>query len=165
MNQREKVWNLEEIKEYITNDQEQEIMEIPICRSGGRDRIIWPHIINGEYTVKNGYHCLKNKEVEGRKSKPSGSHRIEEAIWKEIWNLPVPRKVRHFMWKACGNWLATNHNLRRKRIRQSAICPICEKEEETIEHVLLQCEWTLSVWYGLDIGYKVDRQRIKSFDR
>ena len=46
INQRKKVWKLEAIKEYISDEQEQEIMEIPICRIGGRDRIIWPHTIN-----------------------------------------------------------------------------------------------------------------------
>ena len=31
--------------------------------------------------------------------------------------------------------------------------------------MLLQCEWATIVWYGLKIGYKVDKQRITSFDK
>lgn len=31
---------------------------------------------------------------------------------------------------------------------QSKICPICHKEDETIEHALLLCDWTRPVWYG-----------------
>ena len=42
---------------------------------------------------------------------------------------------------------------------------MCENEKETMEHVLLQCEWVGNVWFGLDIGYKVDRQQITTFDK
>ena len=42
---------------------------------------------------------------------------------------------------------------------------ICEIREETVEHALLQCDWALAVWYGMNIGYKVDRQKITSLDR
>ena len=34
-------------------------MAIPISKIGGKDRIVWPHNKNGEYTVKNGYCMLK----------------------------------------------------------------------------------------------------------
>ena len=145
---RERVWKLEEIKEIINEDQVQDIMAIPICRTGGKDRMIWPLTRDGKYAVKNGYHSLKNEEVDLRKNKSSGSHKVEEIVWKKIWKLLVPNKVRNFMWKASGNWLATNYNLWRRRIRDSAMCPICESEAETVEHMLLLCEWTQLVWYG-----------------
>ena len=67
--------------------------------------------------------------------------------------------------EVCGNYVATNHNLWKRRLRENALCQVCEKEEETIEQVLLQCEWTLLVWYGLEMGYKVGRQKITSIDR
>ena len=38
-----------------------------------------------------------------------------------------------------------------------AACSLCENEKESIEHALLQCEWTFVVRHGLDIGYKVDK--------
>ena len=82
-----------------------------------------------------------------------------------IWKLPVTPRISYFIWRACGNYLATNYNLWKKKVRTSAICPICEIGEETVEHALLQCDWTLAVWYGMDIGYKVDRQKITSLDR
>ena len=47
----------------------------------------------------------------------------------------------------------------------NAICSICEKEVETVKHALLLCDWAMVVWYGLDIGYKVDRQKVTSLDR
>ena len=47
----------------------------------------------------------------------------------------------------------------------NAICSICEKEVETVECAFLLCEWTIEVWHGLDIGYKVDRYKVTSLDR
>ena len=79
--------------------------------------------------------------------------------------MPVANKVRIFVWRVCGNNVATDHNLWRRRLRENALCQVCGKEEETIEHVLLQCEWTLPVWYGVEVGYKVERQKITSIDR
>ena len=35
---------------------------MPICRRGGRYRLVWPNAENGEYIVKIGYHTLKNEE-------------------------------------------------------------------------------------------------------
>lgn len=32
------------------------------------------------------------------------------------------------------------------------MCPICHKENETVEHVLLLCGWTELVWFGLGIS-------------
>ena len=117
-------------------------MAIPICKTGGKDRMIWPLTRDEEYTVKNGYHSLKNEEIDIRKNKPLGSHKVEEIVWKEVWKLLVPSKVRNFMWRASGNWLAANYNLWRRKIRYFAMCSICENEVETIKHILLLCEWT-----------------------
>ena len=122
--------------------------KIPICKSGGRDRAVWPKAENGTYTVRTGYMCLK-KERNVEDKRASGSHYVKENVWKMIWKLPVTPRVRNFMWRACGNYLATNYNLWKKKIRKSVICPICEIGEETVEHALLQCDWALAVWYGM----------------
>ena len=37
--------------------------------------------------------------------------------------------------------------------------------KETVEHMLLQCEWRITIWFGLDVGYKVDRQQIATLDK
>lgn len=45
------------------------------------------------------------------------------------------------------------------------MCPICEREEETIEHTLLLCEWVRSVWFGIIFGCRYDVKNVSSFDR
>ena len=55
-------------------------MAIPICKTGGKDRMIWPVTRDEEYTVNNGYHSLKNEEIDIRKNNPLGSHKVEEIV-------------------------------------------------------------------------------------
>ena len=39
-------------------------------------------------------------------------------FWKGIWRFQVPRKIKHFMWKACRNALPTKVNLVRQKIQE-----------------------------------------------
>lgn len=40
----------------------------------------------------------------------------------------------------------------------------CNNEEEIVEHVLLLCEWTKPVWFGLNLTYVPSRLSISRFD-
>ena len=59
-------------------------MAIPICKTGEKDKTIWPLTRDREYIVKHGYHSLKNEEVDLRENKLLGSHKVEEIVWKEV---------------------------------------------------------------------------------
>ena len=83
-----------------------------------------------------GYHILKNKEEVLRGYKSAFSHMMGN-VWKLIWKLLVPLKVKNFMWMACGDNIDTNLNLWKMKLRQSPLCHVCEKDEESVEHVLL----------------------------
>ena len=32
------------------------------------------------------------------------------------------------------------------------------------KHVLLACDWSMTVWFGLGVNYKVNRDQLTSFD-
>ena len=36
--------------------------------------------------------------------------------WKQIWDLDVPSKIKHFIWRACYESLATKKNLFTKKV-------------------------------------------------
>lgn len=56
-----------------------------------------------------------------------------------------------FVWKVCQNALPVLANMAKKRLSKTHICPICLKETETIEHLLLLCPWTEPIWFGFQI--------------
>ena len=74
-----KEWRTEAIKDYISNEQDLAIKAIPFSKIGGKDRILWPYIENGVYTVKTRYHVMKNekgRDMSVRSSRLKQSSRI-----------------------------------------------------------------------------------------
>ncbi|CAL9004244.1 unnamed protein product, partial [Prunus brigantina] len=146
-------WNLDSIRHLISPTIEAAICSTPIGSSAGLDRVIWPLNRHGQYSVKSGYHFLRSLETRRSVGRPSGSRSVDKKIWKLIWNAKTLPKIRHFMWRAVRNCLATKANLTSRRIPCSSICPICEENPETIEHALLTCPWVMGgpVWEPVGI--------------
>ncbi|CAL8992566.1 unnamed protein product [Prunus brigantina] len=158
-------WNLDSIRHLISPTIEAAICSTPIGSSAGLDRVIWPLNRHGQYSVKSGYHFLRSLETRRSVGRPSGSRSVDKKIWKLIWNAKTLPKIRHFMWRAVRNCLATKANLTSRRIPCFSICPICEENPETIEHALLTCPWVMGVWFGSPLGFIGDRQHVTSLDR
>ena len=67
-------------------------------------------------------------------------------LWKKLWHLNIPSKMRIFAWKMCTNALPTLVNLQRRGINLCEIYPACGKEPESILHALVRCEVAERVW-------------------
>ena len=71
---------------------------IPLCLTEQPDELIWPHSANGVYTVKSGYKFL---QLEFQNQQPGQSDPlILKPLWKGIWGLNVPSKVKNVVWHA-----------------------------------------------------------------
>lgn len=69
-----------------------------------------------------------------------------------------------FVWKLCHNLIPMKENLRRKRLTETGICPICNREAGTAEHALLYCQyWIRPVWFGLQLGLRADNYQALNF--
>ncbi|XP_040987665.1 uncharacterized protein LOC121235382 [Juglans microcarpa x Juglans regia] len=51
-----------------------------------------------------------------------------------------------FLWRAYQEALPTQSNLFKKKIVSDPICSICNREEESVQHVLWSCEVAKDVW-------------------
>ncbi|KAM1017350.1 hypothetical protein ACFX13_047678 [Malus domestica] len=65
---------------------------------------------------------------------PSNS---EDLIWKALWTINAPPKIRIFLWQA-------NH-------------------EESIMHMLLRCPWVEPIWFGGHLSLRMVGDRVASF--
>ena len=131
---------MEGIEEWLLEEDYKAIQETPICQQGEKDRLIWPFIKNGKYTVRSGYQ-VKEGQKEGKNS-PSSSHLVDEKVWKIVWKGNLPSKIQNFLWRICSKAVPVGELLWKKRVLKSSVCALCGKESETIEHMLLVCEWT-----------------------
>ncbi|KAB2623871.1 hypothetical protein D8674_040231 [Pyrus ussuriensis x Pyrus communis] len=87
--------------------------------------------------------------------RPSASSSVIPGnVWKCIWHLKTPPKVRNFMWRALSRALATMENLFKRRCSPSPCGPICLVQDEFVEHMLLLCPWVEPIWFGGPLNYR-----------
>lgn len=158
-------WNLEEIEDKVTLQEYDAILAVPIPLEEKEDQQIWPFTKKGEYTVRSGYHNSKLNEKKPKGNAASTSESIDNDIWRKIWNVKAAPKVVNFLRKATLNILPVWNNLHKRKIVSDPICRICGEEAETVEHCLLLCSWTMAIWFGCNLNYKVNRKDITTFDK
>lgn len=85
-------------------------------------------------------------------------------LWKSIWNISVPEKVKVFLWKCCHEALPVRAVLHRRRISPANICGFCNQNPETVSHALLQCPWTSPIWFGSQLQVLPNSNVFPTFD-
>lgn len=72
----------------------------------------------------------------------NGQH--ENDLWRSVWSIDGPPKLKHFVWRACKGSLAVKERLCYRHITADNLCQICRKVE-TILHSL-EGEHAASIW-------------------
>ncbi|XP_059436134.1 uncharacterized protein LOC132169065 [Corylus avellana] len=92
----------------------------------------------------------------------------EEA--RAISNIPLSplQPLDKLIWQSCNNLLPTKTNLFRRRVVPNKSCPICDIDEETIEHILWSCPSAKDVWGNgttkIQKGDYVGRESMQIFE-
>lgn len=141
-----KGWNGDLIDRTFMEEEAMVIKNIPLSPLLPMDRLIWRGTSNGVFSVRSAYHMKVERQemLKGGVSNKMAGHEV----WKACWRLQIPNAVKMFLWKACHNLLPTKANLLRKKVVDNALCPICLREVETIEHILWDCPSASDVWSG-----------------
>ena len=72
---------------------------------GEEDILIWPLTAYGDYSVRSAYRMLVDNENQSLPS--SSATNGDGSVWKKIWKVRVPHKIRHFLWRAAKDSLPT----------------------------------------------------------
>ena len=130
------------------------ILKIPLSRRQVHDRLVWKFRRDGKYTVKSGYYvaCRLYDDTNGREE--SLEQRHDHKIWKQLWQLHVPSKIKVFGWRACLNILPSKVNLVRRHVLQEDKCEICQRCSKSIIHALWDCGAAQDVWAGRLLEFK-----------
>ena len=91
---------------------------------------------NGKYTCKSSYQFFKEEVAFDNVEDPPA---LEKELWKRIWALKSPNKVKNLIWRACRNSFPTKSNLVQRTIIPNLTCDRCEVIEENPLHALLSC--------------------------
>ncbi|KAJ0939707.1 putative reverse transcriptase zinc-binding domain-containing protein [Helianthus annuus] len=78
--------------------------------------------------------------------------------WKH-WNKWVPPEVNLFVWRAMKRRIAVKVELARRGIQLGdQTCSRCKSEEESVEHLLINCLKTRATWWNIMIWLKLPLQ-------
>lgn len=125
-------WDVDLIKDIFTERDAQLILSLPLS-STDADGWFWKWNMLGQYTIKSAYDAIREAKQDAN---------VDDRIqWKRVWNLNIPLKVKHFIWRAMKNVLLTKDQLLSKRVAVLDKCPVCNMEMETVYHTLVSCHF------------------------
>ena len=142
------VWDRQLIVRSFHREDVEAIMRIPLSHGHAVDALLLLYSKNGEYSVKSGYQTARQiKSVEEERGECSMA-RNEGAVWRILWKLHIPTKIKFFAWQALYDILPTYENLVHRRIVNDGTYQLCQKENETVLHALWECSVAKDVWAG-----------------
>ncbi|XP_026378197.1 uncharacterized protein LOC113272598 [Papaver somniferum] len=139
INHEDKSWNLELLSQVFPQDQVATILNIYIpLDTEIEDKLIWLKTPSGVFFLKFVYKLLMDNT-------PTSSSEAEfpcKLFWKKI---KIQPKIQIFIWKVLHEGLAVYHNLSKFNNQITSACPLCNYEEETIFHLLFECQFSVAV--------------------
>ena len=154
-------WKASLIDQNFLSHEAKLIKGIPLSLQGGLDKQVWLPSNNGAFTTHSAYHLLVGY---GRNLLPSSSSAgVNSIVWKSIWNLQVPHKVKDLLWRAANEALPTLYNLWRRKVVTSIYCPFYKSDGEDTVHALWGCKRLLVVWEDDSVLRKCSEQNFLHF--
>ncbi|KAH1217474.1 putative ribonuclease H protein [Glycine max] len=103
-----------------------------------RDILWWKPDPNGLFSTRTAYKVLQETH-----------HSIsQDNVLNTMWKLKIPPKVSAFSWRLLKNRLPSRDNLRKRQVTMpSYSCPLCDHEEESVDHLMFKCVMTRNLWW------------------
>jgi hypothetical protein len=100
------------------------------------DKHIWRLSPTGVYSAGSAYDALFQGAV------------LFEPF-ERIWKSWAPPKCRFFMWLVAHQRCWTADRLAKRGLPHPDCCPLCDQEEENIQHLLVSCVFARDFWFHL----------------
>ncbi|XP_041004070.1 uncharacterized protein LOC121249426 [Juglans microcarpa x Juglans regia] len=108
------------------------------------DRMVWPHERNGQFSVRSYYRYILAQI--GTQFAEGSNVQTQHILWKHLWKMKVPNKVKIFAWRARKNGLPTGQQLVKKHVLSDGTCSLCLSELETLAHAVMSCNAIHKMW-------------------
>ncbi|XP_031131672.1 uncharacterized protein LOC116033057 [Ipomoea triloba] len=136
-------WDDEVVRDLFSSYDVPRILSTPISPNH-HDTWCWKGDVRGQYMVRHGYHLLMHNFL-------VQDSNVLFSDWGRLWNLPVPPKVKNFLWRCVRNILPVRDVLQSKRVWIGGGCPFCPFDTETVTHLLCDCSIARQVWGCNDV--------------
>ncbi|XP_023871998.2 uncharacterized protein LOC111984613 [Quercus suber] len=173
-----KEWNEQLVRQVLGEEEADLVLGIPLSLHLPPDRCIWAENPKGKFTVRCAYKSLMEGHINCSEGECSDST-VMKKIWRSIWGMKTPNKIRSFAWKACRGILPTKENLKRRHVIADDLCETCGQEAENYSHLFWFCEKAAEVWSNcklvfpfqiekrwnfIDVMWQIIRQRPTNTD-
>ena len=76
---------------------------------------------------------------------------------EELWSAGAPLIHKLHMWFVLRGRLWTADRLARRGLEHPVVCALCYQEQETVEHLTVQCSFAREVWYSMLLPLRLHR--------
>ena len=104
-----------------------------ITLNANQDRMIWRWTSDGGFTVQSAYRALH-----------LDSHPIPGCV--RVWEVWAPLRVKLFLWLAIRRRQWTADRRRRHGLDVHSACYLCDQQDETIDHIIVECPFARQLW-------------------
>lgn len=123
-----RMWKLDLIKKTFFSHEAEVILGMPLSPRMLKDSLIWAWSKNNDFIVKSAYSMalkvLKKAHLAKEGGECSNKGKIA-GLWKLVWQLECPNKIKHFLWRACKNIIPTNFCLASRKVTLDSSCGFC----------------------------------------
>lgn len=162
---RDDQWHLDPLAQDISSEASDLIRQIPLLPRWPEDKLIWTRNKDGEYSVKKAYRSRVKEPKGAENTKASSSYSVSPDTWRQIWKLETIPRVRNFMWRVMNKAIASKEALFHWKCAPDPLCPICENEVETPEHLFLLCPWVRRAWYVAPVQLRLDEFNVTRVEK
>ena len=144
IDQQTRTWYIDILNGFFAPLEVDLILKIPLSFNYVEDKLVWPHTANGVYSVKSGYNFLAKEKA----SSPLAASFLDDgrSIWKTLWTLSVPNKIKNFLWRASKEAIPVKKNLVARKVLSEDVCDHCHAATEDVHHALWDCHKLLPLW-------------------
>ncbi|CAL1375269.1 unnamed protein product [Linum trigynum] len=145
-------WSEEKLCQWFSPASIKAIKAIPLSRQDIGDKLIWHETGDGVFSVKSAYHLAVAVDAQQGHWGPTVSL-MDRPSWIRLWGLPIPPKLKIFLWQVMHRFLPTTEALRERDVMVHPRCPVCWGASETMEHLFLECPVARNLWELAGMGH------------
>lgn len=133
----EKQWDITKLRALFNPNVVANILKVQLCSEVDEDKRLWSYERNGMFSVKSCYQFVFDQF--GSQSAEASNVQALNVLWKHLWKMKVPNKIKIFAWRACKNGVPTRENLVQKHVLTEATCRLYFSDWEDITHAIVTC--------------------------
>jgi hypothetical protein len=97
-------WDVDLVRNIFWEDDVVIILALPI-NQGTTNTLTWHFDNHGRFSIKSAYKVCRADIIRNRvrACQQGGSGTDANGVWKKIWQVKCPNKIKHFLWRMAHN--------------------------------------------------------------